>query len=113
MQIISINFEGKSYKLAYPRKSVEILSRQGFKLEDINAYPMIAIPQLFHGAFLEYHPRLRKADTDRIWAAQTRKAELVGVLVEMYAAPLNALLDSDAGEDNGDEKNATWTVTEA
>jgi hypothetical protein len=111
MQTIKLNFEGKSYTLEYTRKSVEIMSRQGFKLNDIADAPILAIPMLFQGAFIENHKNLRKSDTDRIFEAQNHKGELINALCEMYRAPLEALLeDYDEGAEDGNEKNVTWTV---
>jgi len=98
--------DGKEYTLAYDRKSCARMSRKGFRIDDMKDAPVIAIPLLISGAFIKFHPELTQEQVDAIWSEIKDKETLLRTLMEMYAEPLNALLD----EPKDDAKNATWEV---
>lgn len=95
---------GNPYTLEYTRRSVEILERRGFKIEDIRSFPLINLPILFEGAFLAHHKQVKKETTDEIFASLKDKDTLIGKLAEMYSEPLETLVS----EPEGDEGNANW-----
>ena len=104
---ITINYEGAEYTLEYTRKSIETMERQGFVLSDVKSRPMSTLPALFAGAFLA-HPRyVKKEKVDAIFENLTNKEVLFEKLAEMYAEPLESLMDEP--EENT-EGNVTWAM---
>lgn len=108
MKSIKIRTEkdGKEYTLAFTRMTTRRMSRAGFQLEDIAKNPLDAIPQLFNGAFLAFHPKMEAEELERIWNDMPNKEGLLTTLAKMYQAPIDSLLDEPK------EKNATWEVVE-
>jgi hypothetical protein len=104
---LRISHNGKTYTLEYTRKSVEILERQGFTLDDLTQRPATAIPMLFRGAFLANHSSVKRDVIDEIYEKLPNKAELIQKLAEMYYEPINGLFE----ESDGAEGNATWEVS--
>lgn len=98
--------DGRDYTLGYTRKTVKQMSQAGFNIEDVTAKPLIGVPQLFAGAFLQYHRGIRQELTDAIWEELTNKENLLLALIEMYQEPIDSLLE----EPKDDGKNATWEV---
>lgn len=103
---LTFKFEGSTYTLAFNRKTVQQLTRQGFMPDMIKDQPAIGIPMLFKGAFLVHHRMIRDDLTDKIWEVLKNKTELIGKLMEMYAEPINDLISDPENED--DEKNVDW-----
>lgn len=95
---------GNEYTLEYTRRSVELLERKGFKLEEIGKFPLTMLPTLFEGAFLAHHKQIKKETVDEIFASLKNKDELFGKLAEMYSEPIEAYV----AEPEDDEGNATW-----
>lgn len=104
MKSIKIKTNGEEYTLAFTRLTVRKLSRAGFKMEDIVNNPLDAIPMLFNGAFLAFHPKMGSDELDKIWEEIPNKEELLKVLAQMYHEPIETLLNEPT------EKNATWEV---
>lgn len=104
---LTFSFEGSKYTLAFNRKTVQQLTRQGFKPEMVTEQPAIGIPMLFKGAFLVHHRMIKDDLTDRIWDSLVNKDQLIGKLLEMYIEPITVLI-SDPEQD--DEKNVDWGV---
>jgi hypothetical protein len=104
---ITINYEGAEYTLEYTRKSIETMERQGFVLSDVKSRPMSTLPALFAGAFLAHHRYVKKEKVDAIFENLTNKEVLFEKLAEMYAEPLESLMDEP--EENT-EGNVTWAM---
>lgn len=104
---LSFEFEGAKYTLSFSRRTVQTLSRNGFKIEMITEQPAIGIPMLFRGAFMVHHRMIKEELTDRIWEKLTNKSDLIGKLTEMYIDPINTLLEDP---DEADEKKVGWEV---
>lgn len=103
---LTFKFEGSTYTLSFNRKTVQQLTRQGFKPDMITEQPAIGIPMLFKGAFLVHHRMIKDDLTDRIWESLKNKSELIGKLMEMYVEPINELISEPDEED--EEKNVDW-----
>ena len=103
-----INFEynNKEYTLEYTRETVKQMEREGFVAGDILTKPMLTLPKLFAGAFKAHHRfDTKQKIIDEIFELFTNKQALVEKLAEMYAEPMETLLDND----NIDSGNAiTW-----
>ena len=102
----TIEHEGIEYTLEFTRKSVEAMERQGFVISDIGDKPMSTIPALFAGAFLANHKFVKREVIDAIFAGLPNKQEFIPKLAEMYAEPLEALMD----EPEESEGNVTWVA---
>ena len=97
-----LNFEygGKEYTLEYTRESVKQMEREGFVAGDIVNKPMLTLPKLFAGAFKAHHKYdTKQKQIDEIFELFKNKQALVEKLAEMYAEPMETLMD-DVDEGN-------------
>lgn len=95
---------GKVYTLEFNRKSIEMMERQGFILDELTDKPATMLPMLFRGAFLMHHPTVRRDVVDALYDAISNKTALIEKLSDMYSEPLLTLIsDSEA-----DEGNVEW-----
>lgn len=101
---ITIKNEGTEYTLEFTRKSIETMERQGFVIGDIKTKPMTTLPTLFAGAFLAHHRFIKRDTVDAIFEKLSNKEKFLEKLAEMYAEPLEALMD----EPEESEGNLTW-----
>lgn len=105
--------EGKEYTLEYTRRSVKIMLDNGFEIDDLKgAKAILALPELFEGAFIAHHPKAKKADVMEIYKTLKNKEELVSVLIGMFTEPLNAMFDEITEDPEEGSGNATWAVSE-
>ena len=98
-----LNFEhkNKQYTLEYTRESVKQMEREGFVAGDIVNKPMLTLPKLFAGAFKAHHKfDVKQKEIDEIFELFTNKQALIEKLAEMYAEPMETLMDND-GVDEG------------
>ena len=100
---LNFEYKNKEYTLEYTRESIKQMEREGFKANDIMDKPMNTLPRLFAGAFKAHH----KFDTkqkliDEIFELFTNKQALIEKLAEMYAEPMETLMN----DENIDEGNA-------
>lgn len=102
---MTIKHGDEEYVLEYTRKSVEMMERQGFEIDELQRKPMTYLPALFAGAFLAHHRYVKREVIDKIYAQLTNKGDMLGKLVEMYSEPITALMD-----DPENEGNASWTA---
>lgn len=107
-KMINLSYDGDTYTLEFNRRQVERMESNGFSINALSEQPMTMIMKLVQGAF-QMHHRGISADLVRdVWQAQTKRDELLGLLIRMYTEPLNTLMgDSDS---EGAEENPTWTV---
>lgn len=105
---VNFEYKGKVYCLEYTRESVKQMEREGFVANDIVTKPMLTLPKLFAGAFKAHHKHDTKQKViDEIFDTLTNKSALIEKLAEMYAEPMEELM-----EDCGDEKNAiVWNAS--
>ena len=91
---ISFEYKGKEYTLEYTRESVKQMQREGFVSHDIINKPMLALPQLFTGAFKAHHRfDVKQRDIDELFEQFKNKEALVEKLAEMYSEPMEAMMD--------------------
>lgn len=97
-----LNFEynGKEYTLEYTRETVKQMEREGFVANDIVTKPMLTLPKLFSGAFKAHHRfDVKQKQIDEIFDLFKNKNALIEKLAEMYAEPMETLMD-DVDEGN-------------
>jgi hypothetical protein len=94
---LEFNYQGKDYTLEYTRESVKQMEREGFVANDIITKPMLTLPKLFSGAFKAHHKYdVKQKQIDEIFELFSNKQALVEKLAEMYAEPMETLMDNDA-----------------
>ncbi len=97
---IKFEYNKKEYTLEYTRESVKQMEREGFSANDIVEKPMNTLPKLFAGAFKAHHKYDVKQKTiDEIFELFGNKHALIEKLAEMYAEPMETLMDG-VGEGN-------------
>ena len=93
---IKFEYKNKEYTLEYTRESVKQMEREGFVAGDIVTKPMLTLPKLFAGAFKAHHKFDTKQKTiDEIFELFKSKQALVEKLAEMYAEPMETLMDDE------------------
>lgn len=111
--MLKISYDGKTYELAYNRKTVMQMDKAGFSLQKLQdgIEPLTQQKILFDSAFLaKENPkkRINGKVLDEIWDSVDDKVGLLTELFEMYAETYETLAVK-ATEDS--EKNATWERT--
>ncbi len=100
---LKFEHNNKEYTLEYTRETVKQMEREGFVTSDIVDKPMLTLPKLFAGAFKAHHKfDTKQKQIDEIFELFTNKTALVEKLAEMYAEPMETLMD----DDNVDSGNA-------
>ena len=93
---LTFEYNNKEYTLEYTRESVKQMEREGFVANDIMNKPMNTLPKLFAGAFKAHHKfDTKQKQIDEIFELFTNKQALVEKLAEMYAEPMEALMDDE------------------
>ena len=96
--------EGNAYTLEFNARVVKSMERKGFKID--TDYPLTMIDDLFLGAFQMHHKGIMPERAKEIWKQQSKKDDLLGVLIKLYMKPLEDLMSEDqAGDENEDP---TW-----
>lgn len=106
MATIKISYENEPYILEYDRASVEHMINRGLTREEIINNPF-SYPELFYGAFRKNYPYVNRKVTDKIWEKLPNKEQIISVLIDMYAEPIQALV-----ADPEDQGNVTWEINE-
>ena len=96
--------EGNKYTLEFNARVVKSMERRGFKVD--TDYPRTMIEDLFVGAFQMHHKGMTPDKIMAIWAEQTKKDDLLGVLIKLYMKPLEDLMAEP--EEEGENGNPTW-----
>ena len=100
---LNFKHKGKEYTLEYTRESVKQMEREGFVANEIITKPMLTLPKLFAGAFKAHHKYdTKQKQIDEMFELFTNKSALVEKLAEMYAEPIESLMD----DENVDSGNA-------
>lgn len=98
---VEVELDGKAYTLTFTRTVVKRMEREGFVPASIDAMPATAMEALIKGAFEARHPSMTAEQRLGVWMALGRKDELINALMELYMAPINALI-ADPTEATGD-----------
>lgn len=96
--------EGNSYTLEFNKRTVKAMERNGFKMD--TDYPYTMVDDLFRGAFQMHHKGMMRERIEEIWAAQTKKEDLLTALIQIYNAPMEEMMSDAEGED----ETPTWTA---
>ena len=85
-KVIIKDNDGNKYTLEFNARVVKNMERRGFKID--TDYPRTMIEDLFVGAFQMHHKGMMPEQIMGIWAQQTKKDELLGLLTKLYMKPL-------------------------
>ena len=102
-KVIISDKEGNKYTLEFNARVIKNMERRGFQLN--TDFPYTMIDDLFLGAFQMHHKGITPERAKAIWAQQTKKDDLLGVLTKLYMKPLEDLMAEPESED----ENATPT----
>lgn len=103
-KVIISDKEGNKYTLEFNSRVVKNMERRGFKID--TDYPRTMIEDLFVGSFQMHHKGMVPEKIMGIWAEQTKKDELLGILTKLYMKPLEDLMAEPEGSEEND--NPTW-----
>ena len=95
--------EGNKYTLEFNSRIVKRMERNGFKID--TDYPNTMTDELFTGAFQMHHKGMTPERIRDIWKFQSKKDELLGILIKLYMKPLEDLMDEPEDNENADP---TW-----
>ena len=103
-KVIVKDKQENKYTLEFNSRVVKRMERNGFKID--TDYPNTMIDELFTGAFQMHNKGVTQEKAREIWNAQSKKDELLGILIKLYMKPLEDLM----GEDQAEDENAdpTW-----
>ena len=102
-KVIIKDNDGNKYTLEFNARVVKNMERRGFKID--TDYPRTMIEDLFVGAFQMHHKGMMPERIMSIWAEQSRKDDLLGILTKLYMKPLEELMAEPEGDENA---NPTW-----
>ena len=103
-KVVISDKEGTKYTLEFNSRVIKNMERRGFQLN--TDFPYTMIDDLFLGAFQMHHKGMTPDRAKAIWAQQTKKDELLGVLTKLYMKPLEELMAEP--EADGENENPTW-----
>ena len=102
---------GQEYTLEFNRKSVARAVEAGFdpvNLSEGDIRSALMIPTLFNCAFDMHHGKMDEKETDAIYEMIPDKTGLIEALAELFAEPINALMEDPKGAKS---KNFKWKKT--
>lgn len=106
---LTFEYKGKTYTLEYTRESVKQMEREGFVASNIVSKPMTTLPQLFAGAFKANHKYdVKQKQIEEMFGLFKNKNALVEKLAEMYADPMETLMDDEVDAGNAIEWDANF-----
>lgn len=105
--ILHDNENNKDYTLEFNRDTIKFAEGRGFRLQDVDNFPMSKIPEFFWYAFRMHHPSVSAGQAEALLDRMGGMSEELGKrLGELWAVPFEVL----APDTDGDEKNVTVTV---
>ena len=103
-KVVISDKEGIKYTLEFNARVIKNMERRGFQLN--TDFPYTMIDDLFLGAFQMHHKGITPEKAKAIWAQQTKKDDLLGVLTKLYMKPLEELMAEPEAE--CENENPTW-----
>lgn len=106
--IIRDQTNGDVFVLEFSRDTVKMAEQRGFKIGAIDAGVVVSTTEdLFYYAFKMHHPKMSKADTDKILYEKLHGMPdgMLLRLIDLYVLPIEALKQKEE-----EAKNLTMTV---
>lgn len=104
---LTITYDDEKYTLGYTRATIRQMERVGFNIGKMETAPVSTAEDLFMGAFLMRHRKLKPEKISEIYKHIEDKEGLLTKLIEMYQESVSTLMEEP--EEN-DTKKATWEV---
>ena len=104
---IEFDYQGTHYILGYSRNTIRQMEAGGFIYDELGLKPAIRIPQLWEGAFLMHHKKVKKELVNEIYKLMNNRDKLIPTLMDMYQETLNSLIDGDE-EEVDETKKIDW-----
>lgn len=105
---ITDNETGKTYELDFTRETVKFAENRGFRADEITAYPVSRIPDLFYYSFRKNHKNVARSQTDALLEGM---GGLTNAILERLSLLYNqAALSNLIATDEDAAKNARVTV---
>lgn len=99
---------GNVYELDFSRESIVFAENRGFKVEEVVAYPVTRISELFYYSFRKNHRKVSREKTDKLMEAWGGVTESVlKRLIDLYN---QAALSNNIQTDEDSEKNEMVAV---
>lgn len=96
---VAIEYEGAEYTIEFNRRTAGLLEKRfDFSLEDAQRGKLTQLPDLFYCGFLMHHPDMKRSVADEVFKLLDDKAELLSLLLELYADAVNSLFETEAEE---------------
>lgn len=106
--IIHDTENNRDYTLEFSRDSIKFAEGRGFRIVDVDNYPMTKVPEFFWYAFRMHHPSVSLAQAEKLLERMGGMTEaLAQRLGELWAVPFETLASE---QDDGEAKNVTVTV---
>lgn len=106
MSSIEFEYEGTTYTLEYDRESAKLAeSRYDISLDSLNTFSLSRFENLFAGALIKHHPRMKTSTMQHLFDVIDDKQDLYPELGLMYAETLNTLFGE---EDASGEAKVGW-----
>ena len=103
-KVIIKDEDGTRYTLEFNARVVKRMQRNGFKID--SDLPNLMIEELVTGAFQMHHKGVTPENIMKIWSHQSKKEDLLGILIKLYMKPLEDLM-ADPGAEN-ENADPTW-----
>ena len=103
-KVIIKDKEGTKYTLEFNARVVKRMQRNGFKID--TDFPNVMIEELLTGAFQMHHKGMTQEQVMNVWNQQTKKDDLLGILIKLYMKPLEDLMAEPEAED--ENADPTW-----
>lgn len=110
---ITLPYGNKTYTLEFNRTVVEMLEKQGFRVDDLSTLSNITL--LITGAFKMHHPSLSKAKALEIYegAVKKKRDDFIVKLNEMCSETFLSLIGDPETEEEAedDQGNCGWEAS--
>lgn len=94
----------EEYVLEFDKESVKFAEDRGFRLADLDNFPMSKIPEFFFYAFRKHHKNVARNKTDKILEEDLGgvSSKLMQRLIELYSQPFEEMVADEEAPKNPD-----------
>ena len=104
--IIHDHENDRDYTIEFDRDSIKFAEQRGFKIRDVDDYPMTKLPEFLWYGLRMHHKNVSLNQAEKLLDRMGGMSEAMGRrMAELWTAPYDAL-----NPDDGDEKNLSVTV---
>ena len=106
--ILTAEKTGKQMIAEFNRETAASMEDRGLTPEKVADKPMNGIPLFFYWAFKKNHPKVKKDETDELWAglSEDDKKAVITRLMEMWQEAADSLMSGPEDE----SKKVKWEI---